>query len=368
MSFQKQITKLKSTLEKYWTTLAQLRDLMRSIDETVLAILKPDLDVGELDSIAEQKPDLSRLKEFKKTLLGYSLGQVEDVLKLMQKAEVAQVSETRAGSNIEKAKEAKEEFGRIRKELQTKIPNTEELVQRNITEFASEYLTFVDEDVQVENQYRSTMKNWLSMDALRTTAETKKLTPVVSSEYANSLVKNTVAPAKPSLSSIARSHPPEKCDTPPRHPLNGTANSQEKKQSVEAAAEKPIPPTSSIANLVKDSDSEDEDESKVTSSSSDTSGSQNSESLETSKQDESNEDSEKDHLGDDLSSLPVPFKVVALYPYKAQEEDELDITQGDVIKVMDRDDIEKEPGWLYGKNKRTGKSGMFPTNHVNKAD
>uniref|UniRef100_A0A0X3PBM2 Ubiquitin-associated and SH3 domain-containing protein B n=1 Tax=Schistocephalus solidus TaxID=70667 RepID=A0A0X3PBM2_SCHSO len=341
MSFQKQITKLKSTLEKYWTTLAQLRDLMRSIDETVLAILKPDLDVGELDSIAEQKPDLSRLKEFKKTLLGYSLGQVEDVLKLMQKAEVAQVSETRAGSNIEKAKEAKEEFGRIRKELQTKIPNTEELVQRNITEFASEYLTFVDEDVQVENQYRSTMKNWLSMDALRTTAETKKLTPV---------------------------HPPEKCDTPPRHPLNGTANSQEKKQSVEAAAEKPIPPTSSIANLVKDSDSEDEDESKVTSSSSDTSGSQNSESLETSKQDESNEDSEKDHLGDDLSSLPVPFKVVALYPYKAQEEDELDITQGDVIKVMDRDDIEKEPGWLYGKNKRTGKSGMFPTNHVNKAD
>uniref|UniRef100_A0A0X3PNP1 Uncharacterized protein n=1 Tax=Schistocephalus solidus TaxID=70667 RepID=A0A0X3PNP1_SCHSO len=172
MSFQKQITKLKSTLEKYWTTLAQLRDLMRSIDETVLAILKPDLDVGELDSIAEQKPDLSRLKEFKKTLLGYSLGQVEDVLKLMQKAEVAQVSETRAGSNIEKAKEAKEEFGRIRKELQTKIPNTEELVQRNITEFASEYLTFVDEDVQVENQYRSTMKNWLSMDALRTTAET----------------------------------------------------------------------------------------------------------------------------------------------------------------------------------------------------
>uniref|UniRef100_A0A0X3PQQ9 Ubiquitin-associated and SH3 domain-containing protein B n=1 Tax=Schistocephalus solidus TaxID=70667 RepID=A0A0X3PQQ9_SCHSO len=169
---KKQITKLKSTLEKYWTTLAQLRDLMRSIDETVLAILKPDLDVGELDSIAEQKPDLSRLKEFKKTLLGYSLGQVEDVLKLMQKAEVAQVSETRAGSNIEKAKEAKEEFGRIRKELQTKIPNTEELVQRNITEFASEYLTFVDEDVQVENQYRSTMKNWLSMDALRTTAET----------------------------------------------------------------------------------------------------------------------------------------------------------------------------------------------------
>ncbi|VDL92578.1 unnamed protein product [Schistocephalus solidus] len=178
----------------------------------------------------------------------------------------------------------------------------------------------------------------------------------VSSEYANSLVKNTVAPAKPSLSSIARSvcnrHIKltnldlcqnqsrwwlEKCDTPARHPLNGTANSQEKKQSVEAAAEKPIPPTSSIANLVKDSDSEDEDESKVTSSSSDTSGSQNSESLETSKQDESNEDSEKDHLGDDLSSLPV----VALYPYKAQEEDELDITQGDVIKVMDRDDIEK---------------------------
>ncbi|VDK83311.1 unnamed protein product [Dibothriocephalus latus] len=27
-----------------------------------------------------------------------------------------------------------------------------------------------------------------------------------------------------------------------------------------------------------------------------------------------------------------------------------------------------EPGWLYGTNKRTGKSGLFPSNHVKKAD
>ncbi|KAL7064380.1 hypothetical protein AAHC03_04690 [Spirometra sp. Aus1] len=294
---RKQIMNLKSTFEKYWNTLAELRSLTKSIDETILTILKPSLDHGVLTSIADEKPPLSRLKDLKKPHLSSSLREVEDVLKIISKAEVAQLSENRAGNAGDKAQEAKEEAKKINDELRHKIPQTEKFVQSSITEFASEYLNFVDEEVEVEKKCRSVMRNWLFPKSSKPTAETKN--PIVGSgEYANSdTVKDPVAPTKSSLSSIARSQP------------------------------------------------------------------------SVSEENEDNENSTKDHEADDLCSLPAPFKVVALYPYKAQEDDELDMTQNDVIKVIDRgDDVEKEPGWLYGKNKRTGKSGLFPTNHVKKLD
>nr|VZI11996.1 unnamed protein product [Spirometra erinaceieuropaei] len=404
---RKQIMNLKSTFEKYWNTLAELRSLTKSIDETILAILKPSLDHGVLTSIADEKPPLSRLKDLKKPHLSSSLRGVEDVLKIISKAEVAQLSENRAGNAGDKAQEAKEEAKKINDELRHKIPQTEKFVQSSITEFASEYLNFVDEEVEVEKKCRSVMRNWLFPKSSKPTAETNCLqrctphrcfsihnrTPTPSrwgsGEYANSdTVKNPVAPTKSSLSSIARSQPSVDYDQPSKPSQNGTAESQKKTHIAKAAAEKPIPSTSLIAKLAEDSEDEeeekddnsieekgkeeeedDEDASELSFSASDNSDSEDTGSEEVSEENEDNENSTKDHEADDLCSLPAPFKVVALYPYKAQEDDELDMTQNDVIKVIDRgDDVEKEPGWLYGKNKRTGKFGLFPTNHVKKLD
>ena len=71
-------------------------------------------------------------------------------------------------------------------------------------------------------------------------------------------------------------------------------------------------------------------------------------------------------------------QVVALFPYTAQNEDELSFLQGDVITVVDRDD----PSWWRGQLRdqvnqlivnfflfpnffiRMIKSGLFPSNYV----
>ncbi|BHF63874.1 Intersectin 1 (SH3 domain protein) [Sparganum proliferum] len=360
---------LKSAFEKYWSTLGQLRSLTKSIDETILTILKPSLDHGVLTSIADEKPPLSRLKDLKKPHLSSSLGEVEDVLKIITKAEVAQLSENRAGNAGDKAQEAKKEAEKINGELRFKIPETEKFVRSSITEFANEYLNFVDEEIEVEKKCRSVMRNWLFANSSKPTAETKAAasmrTPIL----------------------IARSQPSADYDVSSKPSQNGTANSEKKTHVAKAAAEKPIPTTSCIAKLAEDSeDSEEEndgdgseekgkeeeedeeDVSELSYSASDNSDSEDTGSEEVSEKNEDNEHSTKGHEADDLCSLPAPFKVVALYPYKAQEDDELDMSQKDIIEVVDRDDVEKEPGWLYGKNKRTGKSGLFPTNHVKKAD
>lgn len=49
---------------------------------------------------------------------------------------------------------------------------------------------------------------------------------------------------------------------------------------------------------------------------------------------------------------------MALYPYKAQNEDELSFEKGDVIVVLSKD----EESWWRGE--LNGVSGVFPSNYV----
>ncbi|XP_032595566.1 intersectin-1 isoform X3 [Drosophila grimshawi] len=51
-------------------------------------------------------------------------------------------------------------------------------------------------------------------------------------------------------------------------------------------------------------------------------------------------------------------KVIALYPYKAQNDDELSFEKDDIISVLGRD----EPEWWRGE--LSGLSGLFPSNYV----
>lgn len=51
-------------------------------------------------------------------------------------------------------------------------------------------------------------------------------------------------------------------------------------------------------------------------------------------------------------------KVIALYPYKAQNDDELSFDKDDIISVLGRD----EPEWWRGE--LNGLTGLFPSNYV----
>jgi hypothetical protein len=51
---------------------------------------------------------------------------------------------------------------------------------------------------------------------------------------------------------------------------------------------------------------------------------------------------------------------MAMYPYSAQEDDELSFTEGD---YLDECQFIGE-GWMFGFNRRTGESGMLPANYV----
>lgn len=51
-------------------------------------------------------------------------------------------------------------------------------------------------------------------------------------------------------------------------------------------------------------------------------------------------------------------KVIALYPYEAQNDDELSFEKDDIISVLGRD----EPEWWRGELR--GLSGLFPSNYV----
>lgn len=52
--------------------------------------------------------------------------------------------------------------------------------------------------------------------------------------------------------------------------------------------------------------------------------------------------------------------MIALYPYKAQNDDELSFEKDDIISVVGRD----EPEWWRGE--LNGLSGVFPSNYVGK--
>jgi hypothetical protein len=51
---------------------------------------------------------------------------------------------------------------------------------------------------------------------------------------------------------------------------------------------------------------------------------------------------------------------IALYDYKAQRSDELDLIQGDEIFVLIRD----SPGWWMGELVKNRKQGYFPVSYV----
>ena len=51
---------------------------------------------------------------------------------------------------------------------------------------------------------------------------------------------------------------------------------------------------------------------------------------------------------------------IALYDYKAQRSDELDLIQGDEIFVLVRD----SPGWWMGELVKNRKQGYFPVSYV----
>lgn len=54
----------------------------------------------------------------------------------------------------------------------------------------------------------------------------------------------------------------------------------------------------------------------------------------------------------------VAVKVLASYPYAAQNEDELTFQQGDIISIVSRED----PDWWTGQ--LAGITGVFPANYV----
>ncbi|XP_063239951.1 E3 ubiquitin-protein ligase SH3RF3-like isoform X2 [Bacillus rossius redtenbacheri] len=62
--------------------------------------------------------------------------------------------------------------------------------------------------------------------------------------------------------------------------------------------------------------------------------------------------------GASVSQLPTAY--VALYPYKPQKADELELRKGCVYVVTER----CQDGWFKGTSSRTQKSGVFPGNYV----
>lgn len=50
----------------------------------------------------------------------------------------------------------------------------------------------------------------------------------------------------------------------------------------------------------------------------------------------------------------------ALYNYKPQNDDELELKEGDTVYVMEKCD----DGWYVGSSQRTGYFGTFPGNYV----
>ncbi|CAI5643825.1 unnamed protein product [Oreochromis niloticus] len=57
-----------------------------------------------------------------------------------------------------------------------------------------------------------------------------------------------------------------------------------------------------------------------------------------------------------------------MYPYMPQNDDELELLQGDFIFMSPMEQSTASEGWLYGSSLSTGLSGLLPENYVNRAD
>lgn len=55
-----------------------------------------------------------------------------------------------------------------------------------------------------------------------------------------------------------------------------------------------------------------------------------------------------------------PVAYIALYPYKPQKADELELRKGGIYMVIER----CQDGWFKGTSSRTQKCGVFPGNYV----
>ncbi|KAJ8921541.1 hypothetical protein NQ315_003161, partial [Exocentrus adspersus] len=62
----------------------------------------------------------------------------------------------------------------------------------------------------------------------------------------------------------------------------------------------------------------------------------------------------------DTQNEPVPYRT--LYKYKPQNDDELELLEGDTVYVLEKCD----DGWYVGSSDRTGAFGTFPGNYVEK--
>ncbi|XP_044742795.1 uncharacterized protein LOC123305210 isoform X3 [Chrysoperla carnea] len=60
----------------------------------------------------------------------------------------------------------------------------------------------------------------------------------------------------------------------------------------------------------------------------------------------------------DTHSEPIPYR--AMYKYRPQNEDELELLEGDTVYVLEKCD----DGWYVGSSQRTGAFGTFPGNYV----
>ena len=57
------------------------------------------------------------------------------------------------------------------------------------------------------------------------------------------------------------------------------------------------------------------------------------------------------------------FRYRALYNYAPQNDDEVELKEGDIVYVMEKCD----DGWFVGTSQRSGIFGTFPGNYVSKA-
>lgn len=56
----------------------------------------------------------------------------------------------------------------------------------------------------------------------------------------------------------------------------------------------------------------------------------------------------------------ITYSFIVLFPYEPQNEDELELLEGDIVKVVEKCD----DGWFVGISERTGDFGTFPGNYV----
>lgn len=61
-----------------------------------------------------------------------------------------------------------------------------------------------------------------------------------------------------------------------------------------------------------------------------------------------------------INTTNLPAAYIALYPYKPQKGDELELRKGAVYMVTER----CQDGWFKGTSNRTQKCGVFPGNYV----